>query len=228
LINDEGNSYVGLGGNTKSTYESAIGNEAGNTLYKNILRDVVRDIDQSTSKTKDEKKHFYSIDFSAVGGENKDMASMQIRLDPDYIKSKAGKDNMISEAQAKELANTPLTAFWDKNKIPTKIMNLTKDSNYQRILKTTGYDSMDDYADIATVGPLKTTYNKGKDVVNYELTLKERNLDGTWKPTVVKMPSTSIAEAQTQYDLIMRKLEIVKNNNLKMIEAEEQLNLSKK
>jgi len=230
VVNDQGNAYVGIGPNTGSVYKDAINNADKNIILKNILADVVADINKSGDITnKDDKKNFYDIKVAALAGGQSGMGSAQIVLSEDYLDKRSGKGKMIPEALRAELSNYPINIFFDKSKIKTPMIELSKDSDFQRALKTNGSVSINTYEENASIGPIKATATtlNGRTTVKYDVTLKQRNLDGSWTPVSAEIPPTGLAESTATYNMIMAGLHDLEMKNLKIMKEEEKLNKQK-
>jgi hypothetical protein len=118
----------------------------------------------------------------------------------------------------------PLIAFWNKDKLHTKMVELSKDSDFQRVLKTRGFTDIDAYTDIATVDPIKVTYNKTKDEVSFDATYKLRQPNGTWKVKHIPIQSTTLSGSEEQYKTIISELEVLKARNLSTMDVERTAN----
>lgn len=224
VTRDEGNSFVGLGNNTKATYEDAVKNKAANATLKAILADFIHNIDASGDiANKDEKKDFYNISAGVIGGETKENAYLKIQLPQSYIEKRAGKDKMITPELAQQLYYNPVIIFHDKKAIKSKFVERASDTPLQRNLATNGSADISAYSNISSIGPINIDYDKSKDKVTYSGTFKQRNIDGTWKTVYKEYKPTSLGEANSQYDNVINDLEALKSYNLKMMAQEREL-----
>ena len=228
IKNDQGNSFAGTGINTKENYLDAVSNKSKNEVLKVIAADFIHTIDASGDITnKDEKKAFYDVSAGMIGGENKDMAYLQITLPQSYIEKRAGKDKMISPELAKELYYNPINIFYDKSKIKSKFVERATDTDIQRTLATKGYAPIDSYENISSVGPIMIKYDKERDIVTYKGTLKVRDKFGNIKTAEYTRQPTSLAESEFQKEQIIKDLEATKQYNLAAMRDERTLNKNK-
>jgi hypothetical protein len=229
VTHDEGNSFVGIGPNTKTTYVDAVSNESKNKVLKSIVADFIHTIDGSGDiANKDEKKAFYDISAGMIGGENKDMAYLQVQLPQSYIDKRAGKDKMITPELAKELYYNPINVFYDKGKIKSKFVERATDTDVQRVLATKGSTTIDSYENISSVGPIVIKYNKEKDIVTYNGTLKVRDKYGNVTTAEYTRMPTTLAEAEFQKTQIINDLEATKQYNMAAMNQERIINKAKK
>jgi len=225
---DEGNSWVGIGPNTKGTLENAISNEAENKILKNLIAEFRHTIDASGDiANKDEKKQFYDVSATNVAGEKAGIANLQLKFPQKFIVDRAGKDKMIPPALAAKLYNNPVNIFYDKSKIKSKFVERATDKPIQRTLLSDGYFEIDAYQGLATSEPIQILYDKEDNTTTYKGVIQKRLLDGSYKYYNYTRASTGIDAANDQYKAIISDLESFKRLNQATEEQERELNKNK-
>lgn len=209
--------YVaGIGGNTKDVYNNAVKNTELSDWTSSVLRTFLTEARSSTFKG-DKARPIYHVEANTIAGESKETAGLTLKIDPTYIYANTGEGKLFTKESAQAVLTNGITMFYNKKEIPSAFTQMSKDTDFQRIMKLKGEHVTDTYAE--TAGIINATMDKFTNKVSFSVQRKyvDKNGDLAWAAEERLLP-IGIAEAGVQYDKILTQLQAGQSSNLELLD----------